>query len=86
MGPAPTPMMESGPPPSQIPDAQHDIMQPVELDLETQSEEPDEHLAKRPRLEENQDPALNDEAILSALVSHNNTGAIHDSYGAEYVL
>lgn len=36
------------------------------------SEEPEEHAAKRAKIEENHDPALNDEAILSALAAHNN--------------
>lgn len=35
------------------------------------SEEPDEHVVKRAKIEENHDPALNDEAILSALAAHN---------------
>lgn len=40
------------------------------------SEEPDEHAAKRAKLEENHDPALNDEAMLSALAAHNNPDSI----------
>ncbi|KAF3765963.1 hypothetical protein M406DRAFT_322185, partial [Cryphonectria parasitica EP155] len=42
-----------------------------DVDVET-----DEHVAKRAKLEENHDPALNDEAILSALAAHNNPGSV----------
>lgn len=43
-----------------------------EVAFEDTSEEPEEHAAKRAKIEENHDPALNDEAILSALAAHNN--------------
>lgn len=46
------------------------------------SEEPDEHVAKRAKIEENHDPALNDEAILSALAAHTNPA---DDYNTELV-
>lgn len=41
-----------------------------------------EHIAKRPRLEENQDPALDDEAVLSALAAHTNPTPV-DHYSTE---
>lgn len=50
--------------------AEVEVVEGVSFD-ET-SEEPEEHAAKRAKLEENHDPALNDEAILSALAAHNN--------------
>lgn len=42
-----------------------------------------EHIAKRPRLEENQDPALDDEAVLSALAAHSNPTPV-DHYSTEF--
>lgn len=63
-------MMESAP------QQQHVVMQPDEVSFDDADEEPDEHAAKRAKLEENHDPALNDEAILSALAAHNNPGSV----------
>lgn len=73
VGPAPTPMMESTPPQMHPPPPDHSVeMQSEAVFPQDASEEPDEHTAKRAKLEENHDPALNDEAILSALAAHNN--------------
>lgn len=83
VGPAPTPMMESAP--SQIPPApeqHHVVMQPEEVGFGDAEAEPDEHVMKRPKIEESSDVALNDEAILSALAAHNNPDAV-EHYNAE---
>lgn len=83
VGPAPTPMME--PTPSQMqpsPPQQPVVMQTEAVSFVDASEEPDEHAAKRAKLEENHDPALNDEAILSALAAHNNPAGV-DHYNTE---
>lgn len=73
VGPAPTPMMESAPPQMHAPPTQSPIeIQTEGVFPEDASEEPDEHASKRAKLEENHDPALNDEAMLSALAAHNN--------------
>lgn len=73
VGPAPTPMMESTPSQLQAPPPQQPIVIETEgVSFEDGIGEPDEHTAKRAKLEENHDPALNDEAILSALAAHNN--------------
>lgn len=85
VGPAPTPMMDAAPtqaqapvqPPPQPPQPQPMVLQPEGVPFEGASEEPDEHAAKRPKLEENHDPALNDEAILSALAAHTSPGVDH---------
>ena len=86
VGPAPTPMMDAAPtqaqaqvPPPQPPPPQPMVLQPEGVSFEGASEEPDEHehAAKRPKLEENHDPALNDEAILSALAAHTSPGVDH---------
>ena len=42
----------------------------------------DEPEIKRPRLEDNTDPSLEDEAVLTALAAHNNPGSV-DHYGQE---
>ncbi|KAI3398142.1 hypothetical protein diail_9764 [Diaporthe ilicicola] len=78
VGPAPTPMMDAAPPQvqAQAP-PQPMVLQPEGVSFEDASEEPDEHAAKRPKLEENHDPALNDEAILSALAAHTSPGVDH---------
>ncbi|KAG8160255.1 hypothetical protein KVR01_009791 [Diaporthe batatas] len=94
VGPAPTPMMDAAPtqaqapmPPPQQPaqPPQPMVLQPEGVvSFEGAGEEPDEHAAKRPKLEENHDPALNDEAILSALAAHTSPGVDHynpDFYG-----
>lgn len=57
-------------------------MQTEDVSFVDASEESDEHAAKRAKLEENHDPALNDEAILSALAAHNNPAGV-DHYNAE---
>lgn len=73
IGPAPTPMMETAPVQMQAPPPpQPVVMQTEVVSFEETSDDPDEHAAKRAKLEENHDPALNDEAILSALAAHNN--------------
>ncbi|KAI7774690.1 hypothetical protein LA080_007997 [Diaporthe eres] len=87
VGPAPTPMMDAAPTqdqaqaqvlqPPQPPQPQPMVLQPEGVSFEGESEEPDEHAAKRPKLEENHDPALNDEAILSALAAHTSPGVDH---------
>lgn len=84
VGPAPTPMMDAAPtqaqvqvPPPQQQQQQPMVLQPEGVSFEGASEEPDEHAAKRPKLEENHDPALNDEAILSALAAHTSPGVDH---------
>lgn len=91
VGPAPTPMMDAAPtqaqapiPPPQQPAqppqpmvSQPMVLQPEGVAFEGASEETDEHAAKRPKLEENHDPALNDEAILSALAAHTSPGVDH---------
>lgn len=83
VGPAPTPMMESAPPQMQpSPPQQPVVMQTEAVSFVDASEEPDEHAAKRAKLEENHDPALNDEAILSALAAHNNPTGV-DHYNTE---
>lgn len=49
-------------------------------------EDPDEHMAKRPRLHENQDPSLEDVAVMNALSAHNNPGGgmgFHPDYAAQ---
>lgn len=69
-------MMESAP------QQQHVVMQPDEVSFDDADEEPDERAAKRAKLEENHDPALNDEAILSALAAHNNPGSV-EHYNTE---
>jgi hypothetical protein len=58
--------------------------QPEILSLEVNGQETEEQPAKRPRLEENQDPALEDEAVLNALAVHSNPTPV-DHYGTEYV-
>lgn len=45
-------------------------------------EDSDEQPAKRPRLEETQEPSLEDEAVLNALAAHNNPNAV-DHYAPE---
>lgn len=83
VGPAPTPMMESAPSQMQAsPPQQPVVMQTEGASFVDASEEPDEHAAKRAKLEENHDPALNDEAILSALAAHNNPAGV-DHYNTE---
>lgn len=83
VGPAPTPMMESAPPQLQLAPSQQPVeMQTEGVSFEDAGEEPDEHVAKRAKLEENHDPALNDEAILSALAAHNNPGGV-EHYNTE---
>ncbi|KAJ0125489.1 hypothetical protein J7T55_006838 [Diaporthe amygdali] len=79
VGPAPTPMMDTTPPQvqAQVPPPQPMVLQSEGVSFEGASEEPDEHAAKRPKLEENHDPALNDEAILSALAAHTSPGVDH---------
>jgi hypothetical protein len=91
VGPAPTPMMDAVPtqaqPPVPPPQQQQQpppppppepmVLQTEGVSFEAASEEPDEHAAKRPKLEENHDPALNDEAILSALAAHTSPGVDH---------
>lgn len=83
VGPAPTPMMDAAPTQDQAqvsqppPPPQPMVLQPEGVSFEGASEEPDEHAAKRPKLEENHDPALNDEAILSALAAHTSPGVDH---------
>lgn len=85
VGPAPTPMMDAAPTETQAqvpqqqqpPPPQTMVLQPEGVSFEGASEEPDEHAAKRPKLEENHDPALNDEAILSALAAHTSPGVDH---------
>ena len=83
VGPAPTPMMDAAPTQAQSqvqpppPPPQPMVLQPEGVSFEGASEEPDEHAAKRPKLEENHDPALNDEAILSALAAHTSPGVDH---------
>lgn len=42
----------------------------------------DEHAVKRPRLDDNTDPALEDEAMLNALAAHSSNTPV-DHYGAE---
>lgn len=77
VGPAPTPMMDAAPPQVEAPPPQQPmVMQTEGVSFEDASEEPDEHAAKRPKLEENHDPALNDEAILSALAAHTQPGSV----------
>lgn len=77
VGPAPTPMMESAPSQMHAPSAQSSLeMQTEGVFSEDASEDPDEHAAKRAKLEENHDPALNDEAMLSALAAHNNPDSL----------
>jgi len=44
----------------------------------------DEPEIKRPRLDDNTDPSLEDEAVLTALAAHTNPAAV-DHYGQEYV-
>ncbi|KAK7727548.1 hypothetical protein SLS53_001219 [Cytospora paraplurivora] len=77
VGPAPTPMMDAAPPQVEAPPPQQPmVLQSEGVSFEDASEEPDEHAAKRPKLEENHDPALNDEAILSALAAHTQPGSV----------
>ncbi|ROW06425.1 hypothetical protein VMCG_04426 [Cytospora schulzeri] len=77
VGPAPTPMMDAAPPQVEASSPQQPmVMQTEGVSFEDASEEPDEHAAKRPKLEENHDPALNDEAILSALAAHTQPGSV----------
>ena len=45
-------------------------------------EDSDDPPAKRPRLEEAQEPSLEDEAVLNALAAHNNPNAV-DHYAPE---
>ncbi|CAN8103853.1 unnamed protein product [Discula destructiva] len=83
VGPAPTPMMDSTPAPMHAPPPDHSVeMQTEGVFSEDVSEESDEHAAKRAKLEENHDPALNDEAMLSALAAHNNPDLAH--YNADF--
>lgn len=83
VGPAPTPMMDAAPPQVEAqPPAQPMVMQTEGVSFGDTSEEPDEHAAKRPKLEENHDPALNDEAILSALAAHTQPGSV-EHYNSE---
>ncbi len=44
----------------------------------------EEQNPKRPRLDDNTDPALEDEAILHALEAHTNPTPVTDHYAAEY--
>ncbi|KAH8907221.1 hypothetical protein BR93DRAFT_928093 [Coniochaeta sp. PMI_546] len=46
-------------------------------------EDSDEQPAKRPRLEETQEPSLEDEAVLNALAAHNNPNAV-DHYAPDF--
>lgn len=83
VGPAPTPMMDAAPPQVEAsPPPQPMVMQTEGVSFEDASEESDEHAAKRPKLEENHDPALNDEAILSALAAHTQPGSV-EHYNSE---
>jgi hypothetical protein len=44
----------------------------VDPSLEDDAEEEEEHVAKRQRLEDSQEPTLEDEAVLHVLSGHNN--------------
>jgi hypothetical protein len=44
----------------------------IAVDPSLEDDAEDEHSAKRQRLEDSQDSALEDEAVLNALASHNN--------------
>jgi hypothetical protein len=52
------------------------------LAVDPDLEDPDEQVAKRPRLAESQDPSLEDEAVMSALAAHNNPAPV-DHYTTE---
>lgn len=71
-------MMESAPPQMHAPPPEHPVEMHTEgVFSEDVSEEPEEHAAKRAKLEENHDPALNDEVgMLSALAAHNNPDSL----------
>jgi hypothetical protein len=54
------------------------------LAVDPSLEDPDEHPHKRQRLdEENQDPSLEEQAVMNALAAHNNPSVDH--YAAELV-
>lgn len=44
------------------------------VDPSLEDDPEDEHVAKRQRLDDSQEPTLEDEAVLSALAGHNNPG------------
>ncbi len=56
------------------PQAQMTVSNDIVVDpsLEEDADEEDEHSVKRQRLDDGQDSALEDEAVLNALTSHNN--------------
>ena len=54
------------------PQAQMTAPEDLAVDPSLEDEPEDEHLAKRQRLDDNQDSVLEDEAVLNALTSHNN--------------
>lgn len=56
----------------------------ADADRDGEGEVLDEPELKRPRLDDNTDPSLEDEAVLTALAAHNNPASV-DHYGQEYV-
>lgn len=78
VGPAPTPMMDAVAPEHPV------VLQTEGVSFDEVDEEPDEHDAKRTKLDDHHDPSLNDEAILSALAAHNNPDGV-EHYNPEWV-
>lgn len=52
------------------------------LAVDPDLEDPDEQVAKRPRLEGSHDPSLEDDAVMSTLAAHDDPAPV-DHYGAE---
>lgn len=65
-----------------LPQAESETPGSESLAVDPSLEDSDEQPAKRPRLDENQDPSLDDEAVLSALAAHNNPTPV-DHYAPE---
>jgi hypothetical protein len=59
-------------------------LEEAEDQLVKRLEEANEHIVKRPRLEESQNPSLEDEAVMNALAAHHNPVVV-DQYAQEYV-
>lgn len=75
--PVPVPVPMQAQPPVQV---MPPVPTPEPLAVDPSLEDPEESAAKRPRLEESQDPTLEDEAVLNALAAHNNPA---DHYAQE---
>lgn len=67
-----------------LPPTGHNPVVDDELVMDPSLEDPDEQVAKRPRLDNSQDPSLDpDEAVLSAALAAHNSRTSVDNYDAE---